>query len=109
MGAPGSLKNTPDSEENAIRSGNVTEIQATARPKDESMGSSASRFGNAKAAMSARRFICGDSWWTLSVTVSSIIDSGALGPCSGMVNSPRLSKSASVVPPKPRWSKRTRA
>ncbi len=57
--ACGSLRNTPDSEENSSRSGNDTEIQATARLKEESTGSRASRFGNAKAAMSARTLIAG--------------------------------------------------
>ncbi len=57
--ANGSLRNTPDSEENSSRPGNDTEIHATARLNEESTGSRASRFGNAKAAMSARTLIAG--------------------------------------------------
>lgn len=58
--AYGSLRNAPDSEENSSRSGNDTRIQATARLKEESTGSRASRFGNAKAAISARTLIAGE-------------------------------------------------
>ena len=43
----GSLRNTPDSELNSKCSGSVTAIEATTSPKDERIGSSASRFGNA--------------------------------------------------------------
>ena len=60
--AYGSLRNIPDSDENSSRSGSDTEIQARARPKEESTGSRASRFGNAKAAMSARTRISGELW-----------------------------------------------
>ncbi len=55
----GSLRNTPDSEQNSSRSGNNTKIQAIARVKEESTGSRASRLGNAKAAISARTLIAG--------------------------------------------------
>ena len=68
------LRNTPDSEEKRSRAGSDTEIQATASLKDESTGSSASRFGSAKAAMSARRFIVGRLWWTFSVALNSKTD-----------------------------------
>ena len=104
--AYGALRNIPDSEENSSRSGNDTEIQASARPKEESTGSRASRFGNAKAAMSARTLICGELWWTLWVTLRARVDCAGRGPSSGISNAPRLSKSESRVPPKPRWDKR---
>lgn len=54
-----SLRKTPDSDVNPSPPGNDIAIEAMASPKDDNTGSSASRFGNAKAAMSARRFMAG--------------------------------------------------
>ena len=107
--AYGSLRNMPDSEENSSWSGSDTEIQASTRPKEESTGSRASRFGNAKAAMSARTLISGELWWTRWITLRASIDCADRDPSSGISNSPRLSKSESRVPLKPRWVRRTRA